>query len=118
MRLRESRTSGPVMPIDSARRLPTMTTAAAPSPNSPLATMFGIDTSFEDHHEFLVVDTSPVTFLENPQRIEPLFKKIRELLPAGAVMQFFNVEHRIALVLAQSQDVISRVAAERGYVAN
>ena len=80
--------------------------------------MFGIDTSFEDHHEFLVVDTSPVTFLENPERIEPLFEKIRELLPAGAVMQFFNVEHRIALVLAQSQDVISRVAAERGYVAN
>jgi len=56
--------------------------------------------------------------LENPERIEPLFEKIRELLPAGAVMQFFNIEHRIALVLAQSQDVISRVAAERGYVAN
>ena len=80
--------------------------------------MFGIDTSFEDHHDFLVVDTSPVTFLENPERIEPLFEKIRELLPVGAVMQFFNVEHRIALVLAQSQDVISRVAAARGYVAN
>ena len=45
IRLRDATTVGPLRPIRAARRLPTITTAAAPSPNSPLATMLGIDTS-------------------------------------------------------------------------
>ena len=43
--LRESSTSGPDAPICSARRSPTATTAAAPSPNSALPTRVAIDGS-------------------------------------------------------------------------
>lgn len=79
--------------------------------------LFGIDTSFENTLDYLIVDTSPVTFLENPGRIEPMFEKIREILPAGAVMNFFNAGHRLALVIARSETVIQLLAAERGYAA-
>ena len=44
-RERLATTLGPSRPSAAARRAPTMTTAAAPSPNSPDATRFAVDES-------------------------------------------------------------------------
>ena len=75
-----------------------------------------IDTQIEDNDSALVIDTSPIGFLEAPQKIEPLFQAIRQELPEGAELSFYNHGTRIIMIASCSKFITRAIVGQRGYV--
>ena len=81
-----------------------------------LTDLCSIDSRIEDNDSALVIDTSPISFLETPQKIEMLFQAIRQDLPERAELSFYNHGTRIIMIASCSEFVTRAIASQRGYV--
>lgn len=93
---------------------------ASPTRWAPLvqnvADICSIDSIIEDTDSALVIDTSPISFLETPQKIEMLFQAIRQDLPERAELSFYNHGTRIIMIASCSEFVTRAIVSQRGYV--
>ena len=81
-----------------------------------LTDLCSIDSRIEDNDSALVIDTSPTGFLEAPQKIEQLFQGIRQELPNGAELSFYNHGTRIIMIASCSKFITRAIVSQRGYM--